>query len=189
MRKDDEYFESAPRWKSWCLGKVSLGPGALKLKTKTSKERRFLDSWLYVCESISIPFMEQLPPAISRSSTLITQSKNTWFIFSYRNTISQLTCLSVGVEVGAGAERRHGRPVGLLIWNAFSAPPSLRDVLKVLRTPFCAGVHVLWNHGHCKRIQYSQVRLWEQTRPPEVFRDLWNVFRVKGYLPHFAGHR
>lgn len=141
VRKDDEYFESAPRWKSWCLGKVSLGPGALKLKTKTksSKERRFLDSWLYVCESISIPFMERLPAAISRSSTLITQSKNTWFIFSSRNTISQLTCLSAGA--GAGVEQQHGRPVGLLIWNAFSAPPSLRDVLKVLRTPFCAGVY------------------------------------------------
>lgn len=67
--------------------------------------------------------------------------------------------------------RHHGGPVGLLIWNIIGAPPSLRDVLKVLHTPFCAGVNVLWDHGHRKRIQYSQVRFWERARPHEVFRD------------------
>lgn len=56
----------------------------------------------------------------------------------------------------------------------FPFPP--HDGLQVLCASFCAGVNVLWNHGHCKHIQYSQVRPWEWMMQGEAFHDLWNIF-------------
>ncbi|KAI5130354.1 Lysophospholipid Acyltransferase 1 [Manis pentadactyla] len=54
----------------------------------------------------------------------------------------------------------------------------------VLGTSLCAGVDVLWNHGHRKRIQYPQVRPWYSFCVAIGYLTLCHVSRI--YIFHYG---
>lgn len=59
------------------------------------------------------------------------------------------------------------------MFQHLSSPPFFFYILKVCCTSLCAGVDVLWGHGHCKCIQYSQVRSWDRAVYGKNFGIFW----------------
>lgn len=77
--------------------------------------------------------------------------------FSYINICSVIACFLTGWRCSSSM----GSQQVCYMKYIHCSPSRPCNVLKVLYTPVCVGVNVLWNHGHCKHIQYSQVRPWE----------------------------